>query len=246
MLNNAFPICEVLNGIQPPFTGEAIFDCLSDVVFFIKNQAGEYVVVNSTLVDRCRAGSKNAIVGRTPAEVLSAPYGERHEAQDRLLLESGKPLLGQLELHFFATGALGWCMTHKLPLRNADGDVSGLVGISQDLRVPNASLVEFEQVSAALQYAQNNLADSPSLKHLAAIANMSAYQLDRRMKLVFGLTTGQWLLKQRIDLARQRLRDTEQAIASIALDVGYGDQSAFTRQFRRTTGISPSEYRSSG
>jgi AraC-like DNA-binding protein len=43
----------------------------------------------------------------------------------------------------------------------------------------------------------------------------------------------------------RRLRETDDPIAAVALDCGYSDQSAFTRQFRQTVGLSPSEYRRS-
>jgi hypothetical protein len=47
-----------------PFTGEELFDCLVDLVFFIKNIRGEYVVVNQTLVERCGRHDKNELIGR--------------------------------------------------------------------------------------------------------------------------------------------------------------------------------------
>ena len=43
--------------------------------------------------------------------------------------------------------------------------------------------------------------------------------------------------------AVRRLRETQALIATVALDCGYSDQSAFTRQFRKTVGLSPSQYR---
>ncbi len=62
---------------------------------------------------------------------------------------------------------------------------------------------------------------------------MSRFQLDRRMRSVFGLVTGQWLVKIRLDAAQRLLKDAEIPISTIALRVGYSDQSAFTRQFRQ-------------
>lgn len=47
----------------------------------------------------------------------------------------------------------------------------------------------------------------------------------------------------RIELACARLSWTEQAIGQIALDCGYGDQAAFTRQFRKSVGLTPRAYR---
>ena len=86
-----------------------------------------------------------------------------------------------------------------------------------------------------VKYAKDNLSVPPSVGELAEFAEMSRYQLDRRMVKVFGLTTGQWLLKLRIDFAEQRLAESDDPIAEIAIDAGYADQSAFTRQFRQAT-----------
>ena len=68
--------------------------------------------------------------------------------------------------------------------------------------------------------------------------------LIRRVRQIFRLTTGQMLLKLRIDAAAEQLRDNDRPVAQIALACGYSDQSAFTRQFRRTIGLTPLEYRS--
>ncbi|RCS54123.1 AraC family transcriptional regulator [Bremerella cremea] len=237
------PIHEMLSQLDPPFTGEELFDHLPDIVFFIKNTQGQYLVVNNTLVQRCGARNKEDLIGHTPFEVLRLPLGQSFEDQDKKVLATGQPLVGQLELHFYATRDVGWCLTSKLPLRSKSGQVVGLVGVSQDLRLPDLATEEYEHVIDAIQHAEADLTNPPSVKRLAQIAKMSPYQLDRRMRRVFGLTTGQWLLKLRIDLAQRLLRTSEESIASIALQAGYADQSAFTRQFRRATGMSPRDYR---
>ncbi|GAA4436684.1 AraC family transcriptional regulator [Bremerella cremea] len=235
---------DILTQLDQPFTGEVLFDHLPDIVFFIKNTMGQYLVVNNTLVQRCGLKAKSDLLGKTPGEVLRPPLAQSFEDQDRKVLETGQPLIGQLELHFYASRDVGWCLTSKLPLRNKAGEVVGLVGVSQDLRLPDLATDEYQHVINAINYAEANLENPPSVAQLAEIAEMSPYQLDRRMRRVFGLTTGQWLLKLRIDLAQRRLRMTDESISSIAMEAGYADQSAFTRQFRRATGMSPRDYRS--
>lgn len=237
-------IHELLSQIDPPFTGEALFDHLSDIVFFIKNERGEYLVVNNTLVERCGAQHKHQLIGRTAAEVLKPPLGASYAAQDLKVVRTGESLISQLELHFYATGDVGWCLTTKLPLRKKKtGAVIGLVGVSQDLHRPDMSSQTYQHLAAAIRYAEAHLSEPPTVSELADVAEMSAYQLNRRMRHVFGLTAGQWLLQQRIDRAQQALRESETSIAAVALSVGYSDQSAFTRQFHRTTGVSPRDYR---
>ncbi|WP_372717939.1 helix-turn-helix domain-containing protein [Novipirellula sp.] len=236
-------IAEILCQLGEPFTGEELFDHLSDCVFFIKNTEGQYLVVNLTLVDRCGVRSKQDLLGRTAEQLLRAPLGARFTDQDERVLRTGKPLLSQLELHVYPSGSVGWCMTTKLPLKKPGGTVVGLVGVSQDLRVPNNEAEEYRQIAEAIKYAKANLSAPPSVQELASIAEMSRYQLDRRMRRIFGITAGQWLMKARIDLAEGLLAESKTPIAAVALEAGYSDQSAFTRQFRVTTGLSPREYR---
>jgi AraC-like DNA-binding protein len=234
---------QLFEQLDNPFTAETLFDGLHDTVYFIKNLDGQYVVVNATLVERCGLKRKTEVLGRTSDQLLRSPFGERFAEQDRVVLQSGKPLVGQLELHLYASRDLGWCLTNKHPLRGKDGRNVGLVGFSRDLGKPNESTEDFERVGKVVKLATKNLSSPVSVAQLAKIARLSRYQLDRRMRIVFGLNTGQWLLKLRIDLACERLRDTDDAIVDVALQVGYADQSAFTRQFRRATGLSPTQYR---
>ena len=236
-------IHELLGQLESPFTGEELFDHLSDIVFFIKNAKGEYLIANTTLVTRCGLHGKQDLIGRTASEVLRPPLGDRFFDQDQQVLKTGDPLLSQLELHLYASGEVGWCVTTKLPLRKHGGQVIGLVGVSQDLRLPDYEANEYKHVAAAIDYGERNLSKRPSVDRLAAVAGMSRYQLDRRIRHVFGLTTGQWLIKIRIDLAQRLLSETDTPVAAIALKAGYSDQSAFTRQFRRATGLAPREYR---
>ncbi len=232
-----------LRELASPFTGEELFDHISDVVYFIKNECGEYLIVNKTLVERCAVKSKAELLGKTAAEVLRPPLGDRFAAQDQQLLKTGTPMLSQLELHLYPNGNVGWCLTTKLPLRNRRGKIIGLVGVSQDLRIPDTATDEYRQMAAAIEYAEARLSSPPSVPKLAEVAKMSRYQLDRRMRIAFGLVTGQWLVKIRLDAAQRMLQTTELPIATIALQTGYFDQSAFTRQFRRATGLSPSQFR---
>ena len=123
---------ELFSQLAEPFTGESLFDCLPDLVFFLKNRRGEYVVVNQTLVERCRRRSKGELIGRCADEIFPAPLGENYRAQDQSVLRHGSAILNQLELHFYASGGRGWCLTNKLPcgrnrdrFRRPDGDFHG-------------------------------------------------------------------------------------------------------------------------
>jgi PAS domain S-box-containing protein len=222
---------------------EALFDCLSDVVFFVKNARGKYVVVNQTLVERCAKRAKDELIGRRPDDVFPAPLGRSYRAQDEEVLSSGEPIRDQLELHFYPNGRRGWCITHKLPLRGRDGKVTGLYGFSRDLQAANERNEDYSQVAEAVRRIHTEYSEPLKVAALARSAGLSPYQFDRRIRRIFQLGAGQLIQKVRLEAALQRLRESDASIAAIASECGYSDQSAFTRRFHRTIGMSPSEYR---
>jgi AraC-like DNA-binding protein len=234
---------ELFSQLGQPFTGEAIFDCLSDVVFFIKNARGEYVVVNQTVVERCGRRDKGEVIGRTADEMYPAPLGRSYRAQDERVLRTGQSILNQLELQIYASGDTGWCLTHKLPLTGREGRVIGLVGISKDLQAPKETGEDYGQVAEAVRHIQDHFDQPLKVQDLAVLAGLSPYQFEQRMRRIFQITAGQFIQKVRMDAAVHRLRETDDAISQIALDCGYSDQSAFTRQFRQTVRLSPAQYR---
>jgi PAS domain S-box-containing protein len=234
---------ELLAELEQPFWGEELFDCLTDLVFFIKNRRGEYVVVNQTLVERCGLKDKADLIGRTPNQVFPQPLGENFRLQDEAVLKTGEPIRNQLELHLYLSGAKGWCLTNKLPLRNRRGAIRGLMGVSKDIRAPGDGGEDYAQIAGAVRHMQTHFDEPLKVLDLANLAGMSAYQFDQRIRKIFQITTGQFLHKIRMEAAIRRLRETTEPIAAIAQVCGYSDQSAFTRHFKQTAGISPAQYR---
>ncbi|WND03852.1 AraC family transcriptional regulator [Temperatibacter marinus] len=224
---------------------EQIFDCLSDTVFFIKDRRGRYAVSNNTLALRCGLNDKSLLIGKTPSELMGKAFGKRYEAQDNALLRKGVAVVDQLELHLFANQTAGWCITNKKPLLDKDGKVIGIVGISQDLKQPDLSHSEMKKLTGVIEFVQDNLSLPPTVESLTKVANLSRFQLDLRMQRIFGLTAGQWILKQRIEEARKLLMYSAHSLVDVAMQVGYSDQSTFTRQFRKTTGMTPLKFRRS-
>ena len=77
----------------------------------------------------------------------------------------------------------------------------------------------YHKLGSAVRYAESHIASAPTVRMLAGVASMSLYRLDRRMQRVFGLTTGQWLLKLRLDAAREQLVESDSSVATVAPSV---------------------------
>jgi PAS domain S-box-containing protein len=222
---------------------EALFDHVPDIVFFIKDRDARYVVVNQTLVERLGLSSKNALLGKTVLDLFPSPMGKSYHEQDLLVLDEGVPVRDLLELHLYVQGEAGWCVTNKAPLRSGDGDIAGLVGLSKDIHVPAREGTGYSELAASVQHIQKHYGESLRVKDLARMSSMSPYQFEHRMKRIFQLTAGQFITKTRIETACELLRNTGTPIARVATDCGFHDQSAFARQFKATTGLTPTDYR---
>lgn len=218
---------------------EQLFDRIPDVVFFIKDDRGRYRRVNQTLVARCGKSSKDDIIGSTARDLFPAPLGNRFFEQDRMVLESGAAITQNLELHLYPTRLEGWCLTDKVPLWDKDHRVVGVAGISRDLQPTG----ETNEVALAVEHARDNFSRDLRVDELAEVAGLSVYQLNRRLRAILEITASQLITKSRIDHSSKMLRSGRTPIAEIAHSCGYFDQSAFSRVFRRTVGLTPQQYR---
>ncbi|WP_194914821.1 GlxA family transcriptional regulator [Catenulispora rubra] len=93
------------------------------------------------------------------------------------------------------------------------------------------------------RWAQSRLNVPIGLGDLAAHANVSERTLTRRFHAETGLSPLQWLLHQRIDLARQLLETTDLTMDGIAHRSGLGSPDSLRRHFVTRLGVTPSAYR---
>lgn len=231
-----------LAGLGDPLFCETLFDAVPDIVFFVKDAAGRYVAVNRTLLARTGFRTKAEVVGRTAEAVFPGALGVEIARQDAAVVASGRPIHGKLELHLYHGGEEGWCLTWKEPILDPAGRVVGLGGISRDLQAVDAERGGLVGLSGVIEHVRTHLDQPLRVADLAALAGLTPFQLDQRLRALFGLSAGQYLTRARIEAACSALRTTDRPIAAIALDCGYGDQAAFTRQFRKSVGLAPSQY----
>ncbi len=219
---------------------EVLFDALPNVVFFVKDALGRYTHANLTLVRRLGLKRRSELIGRTATELFPGGLGGDYSAQDRRVLE-GELIEDHLELHIFPDRKPGWCLTCKRPVR-LQNQIRGLIGISRDLKSPEGSDPVYDRLRWVCAYLHQHYAAAVRMHTLADLAELSVAQLERHFRRVFRLTPRQLLNKLRIEAA-MRLLHGDDSIASIGAACGFTDQSAFTRRFRSTVGMTPRAYR---
>ena len=77
---------------------------------------------------------------------------------------------------------------------------------------------------------------------LAAAVRLSSSHFARAFKQTIGCSPHHYLLKRRIEHAKNRMRTTDEPLAQIALSYGFSDQAHFTRCFKRHEGETPTAW----
>lgn len=99
------------------------------------------------------------------------------------------------------------------------------------------------RIGEALSHLERNIHRDVNLEELASIAQMSERSFSRVFQSATGTSPLAWTIAQRINRACHLLRHTDRRVTEIAFDVGFNDSNYFTRQFRKSTGLSPRAYR---
>ncbi|MDX2213814.1 MAG: AraC family transcriptional regulator [Oculatellaceae cyanobacterium bins.114] len=99
------------------------------------------------------------------------------------------------------------------------------------------------QLEQVLEFINNCLDQDIKLADLAALLDMSQFHFSHLFKQSIGIAPYQYLLQQRIERAKQLLKQTDQSISEIAFSCGFNSHSHLSKQFRQLTGMTPRAYR---
>jgi AraC family transcriptional regulator len=107
---------------------------------------------------------------------------------------------------------------------------------------PPAGLAPW-QVKRVTTYMLEHLSESLTLDELAGVIHLSRFHFCTAFRLATGKTPHEWLVIQRIDMARKLFEDRVLNITEVGLAVGYGTPSAFTAAFRKIVGCTTTDFR---
>ena len=100
------------------------------------------------------------------------------------------------------------------------------------------------RLKRVLDYIGDNLGDNLSLSLLSSVAGMSPHYFAELFKNSTGRTIHSYVVSQRIEAAKDRLKDPARSVIDVGMDVGFQNPSHFARVFRKVVGVAPSLYRS--
>ena len=221
----------------------SLFDCVEGVQFWIKDSAGCYLAMNRACLLDYSLTSFAEASGKTDFELSPAHIAAQFRLDDERVLK-GEPIVNRVELVGRFDHTAGWCVTNKVPLRDARGRMIGTAGVARPLpRGAADPHADDTALARAVALMREQLAQPLDNAALAKIAGLSVRAFERRFRQSFHVSPQFYLRRLRVRLACQPLVYSKRSLSEIATSHGFCDQSHFGREFRRETGMSPREYR---
>ncbi|MGF1531088.1 MAG: helix-turn-helix domain-containing protein [Puniceicoccaceae bacterium] len=217
---------------------------LPETLFWVKNRRLELVAINQTFARRVKLPPEQ-VLGRTDAELYFSELARVFAADDLRVLETGEAIRGKYELLASPLGGLEWRLTSKFPVWHpASGEIIATTGISLPLDPFHRPLPSpYQTLGRLIETARHRLSEGLQVPQLASLAGMSIATLNRRFRQHFHISAGHFLQRLRLSKATQLLQVSPLNVSEVAIECGYESPAAFTRAFKRETGVSPSAYR---
>jgi len=161
-------------------------------------------------------------------------HAEFSYAQDALALGAFRYLLkpapyGELEETLRDALAYGrkYKMGRKLFEESRLGDAAG----------------EGDLVQKAVQYIMSHLEEECNREKIAEAVHVNVDYLSRMFKKAMGIGLSEYVLKQRLERARQLLIHTDEPVGLVAEKAGFSYVAYFSKVFKKETGMTPMAFR---
>jgi diguanylate cyclase (GGDEF)-like protein/PAS domain S-box-containing protein len=144
---------------------QALIDWVPNYLW-VKDTQSRFIVVNSALATDSGRDKTADMIGLTDFDIHPPEVAQKFRQVEQSVLESGQPLIDAEEFVVNASGTVKWLSSTKVPLRNAQNEIFGLVGIARDitarkqadvLRSGQANILEMIATSAPLENVLDSL-----------------------------------------------------------------------------------------
>ncbi len=139
----------------------AFLDNIPDSVYF-KDRDSRFLAASRSTAFR-HGFTPETIVGKTDFDTFADKHALWARADEESIMNTGTPIIGQLEQETWPDGRVTWCFTSKFPLRDERGEIIGTFGISKDV-------TEAKRTEEALDKTRRELIETSRLAGMAEVA----------------------------------------------------------------------------
>ncbi len=224
-----------------------LFDYLEDTPLWMKDEAGHYEWANVALLLNFGLKTRAEIIGRTDYDFCGEVLANQYRIDDERVLR-GERILSRVELVGRFNHTARWCVTSKVPLRDATGRIVGTAGVTRPLPQPEttspaSAMPTGSPLSVAIRYISQNYADRITNDDLARVCGLSVRAFERQFQAAYNSSPHDYIRQLRVRMSCGALVFSRKSLAEVATEFGFADQSHFTKEFRKFMAETPRAYR---
>lgn len=128
----------------------SLIDNIPDRIY-AKDTSSRFIICNDALVKRMGKENASEVIGKSDLELLEIEKAKDYVADEQAIMRTGIPLVNKEETVVFKSGEVRYSLSTKVPLRNANGEIVGIVGIGRDITARKRAEMEVETKNELLQ-----------------------------------------------------------------------------------------------
>ena len=232
-------------GLVEPQDLVGLFDTIPGLYFYAKNLQSQFMLANPSQLRLLGVRTLEEVVGKRDADFFEKNIANLYVAEDHAVF-AGQSILNKRWMVPDREGRMRWYLSTKIPLRGKRGEIVGLCGLLRDLHSANGEVQSYGSLAPVIEHINNHYGQPIVTGDLAVLVGLSVSQFNRKFKAFTGLSPAAYILTVRINAAKAQLLHDDLTITQIAEDLGFYDQSHFTRLFMKNIGCSPTQFRRNG
>jgi PAS domain S-box-containing protein len=131
---------------------KAMIDNVPDRIY-VKDTESRFIMCNKALVERMRMDSLDDILGKTDFDFVPPELAAQFRADEVKVIESGQPIINREEPIDSPDGRMRWNLATKVPLRDSQGKIIGIVGLGREITEIKQTELALERRALQLQTA---------------------------------------------------------------------------------------------
>jgi AraC-like DNA-binding protein len=212
-----------------------LFDYLEDLPLWMKDVAGTYQWVSVSFILNFGLKTREEVIGHSDYDLCGEALAHQYRIDDERVLR-GERILSRVELVGRFDHTARWCVTSKIPLHDARGNVVGTAGVTRPLPAQGKGTPADSPLSEAIRFVSQHFAEPITNQELAKACGLSVRAFERQFRATYQSSPHDYV-------SCSALVFSKKSLAEVASTFGFADQSHFAKEFRRIMGDTPREYR---
>lgn len=139
------------------FLFSTIMDNIPLRIYF-KNTKSQFILVNKLVAQKHACKSPDELIGKTDFDFFSKELAQKFYEEEQKIIKTGTELIDYQGREIWADGRITWASTSKVPLRNQNNQIIGILGVTKDIteqKNAELALIENEKYLTKINKAKN-------------------------------------------------------------------------------------------